>query len=68
MKVMKDRMERGECGGGKRSKCSSRSEVIEKDIVVYSIRWFKKSKKKTKKLKRKRRNSSEEEIEEEVDS
>ena len=57
-------MERGECGGGKRSKCSSRSEVIEKDIVAYSIRWFKK----TKKLKRKRRNSSEEEIEEEVDS
>ena len=57
-------MERGECGGGKRGKCSSRSEVIEKDIVAYSIRWFKK----TKKLKRKRRNSSEEEIEEEVDS
>ena len=66
--VMKDRMERGECGGGKRGKCLSKSEFIDKDIVAFSMRWFEKSKKIKKKLKRKRRNSSEEEIEEDVDS
>lgn len=56
--VMKDRMERGECGGGKRGKCLSKSEFIDKDIESFSMRWFEKSKKIKKKLKRKRRNSS----------
>lgn len=65
---MKDRMERGECGGGKRGKCLSKIEFIEKDISAFSMRWFEKSKKIKKKLKRKRRNSSDEDIEQDLDS
>jgi len=57
---MKDRMEKGECGGGKRGKCLSKSEFIAKDINSFSMKWFEKSKNIKKKNKRKRRNSSDE--------
>jgi hypothetical protein len=57
---MKDRLERGECGGGKRGKCLSKSEFIERDITNFSIKWFEKVKKiYKKKPKKKRRNTSE---------
>lgn len=38
--VMKERLERGESGGGKRGKCLSKSEFIERDINNFSMRWF----------------------------
>ena len=56
--VMKERLDRGECGGGKRGKCLSKLDFIEKDISNFSMRWFEKAKKiKKRKPKRKRRNS-----------
>lgn len=62
---MKARMDRGECGGGKRGKCMSKSEFLERDITSFSMKWFHKSKKIKRSSKRKHRNSSDEE--EEVD-
>ena len=56
--VMKERMDRGECGGGKRGKSLSKSDFIEKDVNAFSMKWFEKVKKiKKRKLKRKRKNS-----------
>ncbi len=56
--VMKQRMERGECGGGKRGKSLSKSDFIEKDLNNFSMKWFEKAKKiKKRKPKRKRKNS-----------
>ena len=37
---MKERMERGECGGGKRGKWLSKWDFIEKDINTFSMKWF----------------------------
>ena len=55
---MKQRMERGECGGGKRGKSLSKSDFIEKDLNNFSMKWFEKAKKiKKRKPKRKRKNS-----------
>lgn len=57
--VMKERIERGECGGGKRGKTLSKTDFLEKDIATFSMKWFEKSKKiKKKKPKKRRRNSS----------
>jgi hypothetical protein len=56
--VMKERIDRGECGGGKRGKYLSKSDFIEKDFNNFSMKWFEKAKKiKKKKPKRKRKNS-----------
>lgn len=38
--VMKERAERGECGGGKRGKSLSKFDFIEKDISNFSMKWF----------------------------
>ncbi len=38
--VMKERMDRGECGGGRKGKCSSKSDFILKDINTFSMKWF----------------------------
>lgn len=67
--VMKDRLERGECGGGKRGKSLSRSDFIEKDIANFSMKWFEKSKKiKKKKLKKRRKSSFSDSSSENMDS
>lgn len=67
--VMKERMERGECGGGKRGKSLSKSDFIEKDMNNFSMRWFEKAKKiRKKKLKKKRKNSLSDDDQEDVDS
>lgn len=38
--VMKERLERGECGGGKRGKSLSKADFLQKDIASFSMRWF----------------------------
>ena len=56
LSAMKDRIDRGECGGGRRGKCFGKSEFLERDISTFSMKWFEKSKKiKKKKAKRRRR-------------
>ena len=56
LSVMKDRIERGECGGGKRGKSFGKYEFLERDIASFSMKWFEKSKKiRKRKAKRRRR-------------
>jgi len=59
LNTMKERIERGECGGGRRGKSLSKSDFIEKDIEFFSMRWFEKGKKLKKRLKKMQRNSEE---------
>ena len=63
--AMKDRMDKGECGGGKRGKCLSRRDFIAKDRHFFSMKWFEKRKKK---INRKRKRSSEEDNQQDRDS
>lgn len=66
--VMKDRMDRGECGGGKRGKCLSKAEFLERDISGFSMKWFEKGKKIRKRKQKRRRRLSQSDMDDEVDS
>ena len=70
LNLIKDRIDRGQCGGGKRGRSVSRSDFIQKDINNFSLKWFEKSKpiKKKKKAKRHRNRDSDSDNEESLDS
>ena len=68
LNLIKDRIDRGECGGGRRGRSISRSDFIEKDISNFSMKWFEKTKKIKKKKARRHRNSSRSDNDDSLDS
>ncbi len=66
MKNMQIRMDKGECGGGKRGRTLIKTQFVKADIQNFQMKYFDKLKKSKKK--RSRRNESDQQDQMEFDS